>query len=103
MKVGVGRTAARYKMSTQTPAQTATFHDPQGRTTRKIGPRYRLSATRASPIAVTAKTFILTRYNSWPHSNQARRLPTVRTKVVPLKEFQNVAMRAMIVAEMITR
>ena len=62
-----------------------------------------LSATRASPIAVTAKTFILTRYNNWPHSNPARRMPTVGTKVVPLNEFQKTAMRAMNVADMITR
>src|SRR5207249_12081360 len=103
MKVGVGRTEAKYKMSTQTPAQTATFQVPNGRTTGNMGPRYRLIPTRASPIAVTANTFIFTRYSNWPHSSPARRIHTVGTNVVPLNEFQNVAMRAMKAAEMITR
>src|SRR2546430_9783861 len=82
-------------MSTQMPPQTATFQVPQGSFTGRIVPRYRLRTTKASPMPVTAKTFILTRYNSWPQSSPAMRIPIVGTNVVPLNEFQNTAMRAM--------
>src|SRR5207244_8614004 len=90
-------------MSTQMPPQTATFQVPQGSFTGRIVPRYRLRTTKASPMPVTAKTFILNRYNSWPQSSPAMRIPIVGTNVVPLKEFKNTEMRAVNVAEMMMR